>query len=163
MITLPPTGLSEAALFPWIIWYLWSAGNKLSFEEVRITEWEVVTHAIKEAAIWQTAHQRKSSPTNKPSDCKLFPSKPSLKQTQCFVDAAWIAATNKGGFGWIFTDPITGSSRFMFSNRSYVGSALITEALAVKVALLDAVSLGLTSVTFWSDSKMLVSALSSGD
>ncbi|KAF2593146.1 hypothetical protein F2Q70_00044673 [Brassica cretica] len=111
MITLPPTGLSEATLFPWIIWYLWSAGNKLAFEEVRITEWEVVTQAIKEAAVWQTAHQRKSSPTNKPPDCKFFPSKPSLKQTKCFVDAAWIAATNKGGFGWIFTDPITGSSR----------------------------------------------------
>ena len=163
VVTLPPIGLSEAALFPWIIWYLWSARNKLAFDEVMIMEWEVVTQAIKEAKAWQMAQQSKVSPTRKTLGSKLSQPKPSLKHTQCHVDAAWIAATNRGGFGWIFTDPTTGSSSAMSSNRSYVGSALIAEALAVKAALSHAVSLGLTSVTFWSDSTTLVSAIFSKD
>ncbi|KAH0919741.1 hypothetical protein HID58_027401, partial [Brassica napus] len=65
VVTLPPIGLSEAALFPWIIWYLWSARNKLAFDEVMIMEWEVVTQAIKEAKAWQMAQQSKVSPTRK--------------------------------------------------------------------------------------------------
>lgn len=71
VVTLPPIGLSEAALFPWIIWYLWSARNKLAFDEVMIMEWEVVTQAIKEAKAWQMAQQSKVSPTRKTLGSKL--------------------------------------------------------------------------------------------
>lgn len=162
LVSLPPTGLHDAALAPWIIWYLWSARNKLAFEDITLSEQEVVTLAIKEARSWQKA-QSKSTPSAKPPPSKLPSPPPLLNQPQCYVDAAWISATNKGGFGWIFKDPVSGAVRSLSSNRSHVSSALVAEALAVKAALQDAVSLGLTSVTFWSDSKSLVSALSSQD
>lgn len=79
------------------------------------------------------------------------------------IRKVWILATHMGGFGWIFKDPYSGSPRSMCSNRSHVGSALIAEALAVKAVLADAALSGLTLVTFWSDSKTLISALSSKD
>ncbi|CAF2056272.1 unnamed protein product [Brassica oleracea] len=150
MVSLPPTGLNEAALFSWILWYLWSARNKLAFEETWLSELEIVTLEVKEARAWQSAQHHNTAPITQPIVSKLSLSTPLLKETQCFVDAEWISATCMGGFGWIFKDLTS-------------GSALIAEALAVKAVLLDAVSSGLTSVTFWSDSKSLISALSSKD
>lgn len=163
MVSLPPTGLNEAAMFSWIMWYLWSARNKLAFEDTWLSELEIVTLEVKEARAWQSAQHHNTAPITQPIVSKLSLSTPLLKETQCFVDAAWISATCMGGFGWIFKDPTSGSTRSMSTNRSHVGSALIAEALAVKAVLLDAVSSGLTSVTFWSDSKSLISALSSKD
>lgn len=88
LITLPPIGLNEAALYPWILWYLWSARNKLIFEDLAISEQEVVTLAIKEAISWQAAQQGKSATNSKPSFSKLPLLPHLLNQTQCYVDAA---------------------------------------------------------------------------
>lgn len=52
MIALPPTGIFEVALDPWILWYLWSARNKLTFDNLRLTEKDIVTLAVKEAIAW---------------------------------------------------------------------------------------------------------------
>ncbi|KAL0863239.1 hypothetical protein Bca101_042357 [Brassica carinata] len=111
MISLPPLGLSDAAMFSWVIWYLWTARNKLCFENALLSEQDVVTLAIKEARAWQIAQQCKASlsrpiPTSKSIQPIALPTEP-----QCFVDAAWSLATHCGGFGWIFNDPISGVSR----------------------------------------------------
>lgn len=60
MIKLPPTGLNDTALCPWIFWYLWIGRNKLVFENREGTEHELVSIAVKETRIWQTAQKEKN-------------------------------------------------------------------------------------------------------
>ncbi|KAG2288886.1 hypothetical protein Bca52824_048490 [Brassica carinata] len=62
-VNLPPTGLSETALYSWILWYLWVSRNKLIFENREMQELEVVSLALKEARIWQSAQQNKEKPS----------------------------------------------------------------------------------------------------
>lgn len=161
LICSPPVGLSDAALFPWVIWYLWSARNILCFENVTITEHEVVNLAIKEARSWQAAQQSKSSLPLPVLTRKDIQSTALASEIQCFVDAAWSSVSHCGGFGWIFQNHGTGSSRSGSSNRSHVSSALVAEAFAVKAALSEAALVGYVSITLWSDSQTLISALSS--
>ncbi|KAG2320528.1 hypothetical protein Bca52824_013741 [Brassica carinata] len=46
-VPLPPTGLN-ATLWPWVIWNLWKARNKLVFENRVFTAQEIVLKSIKE-------------------------------------------------------------------------------------------------------------------
>ena len=57
IINLLPTGISEAALNPWIFWYMWVGRNKFVFENRKVSEQEVVVTAIKEARIRQSAQR----------------------------------------------------------------------------------------------------------
>ena len=80
-------------------------------------------------------------------------------ETQCFVDAAWNAGSSDGGFGCIFKDNVNRILHHFSSNRSYVDSALVAEALAVKAGLKAARSLGLRKLAVRSDSKSLMMAI----
>ncbi|KAH0935232.1 hypothetical protein HID58_012349, partial [Brassica napus] len=102
--------IPDADLSPWVLWYLWTARNKLCFENVLLSEQEVATLAIKEARPWQNAQQCKAPfslpiTTSKSNQPITLPTEP-----QCFVDAAWSLATQLGGFGWVINDPISGVS-----------------------------------------------------
>lgn len=161
MINLPPSGLSSTDLYPWVLWYLWIARNKLLFENMVITEQEVATLAIREARTWQAAQKETPTiPTHRqgvtvPRLCG------SSLSTNCFVDAAWNATTKGGGFGCIFKDPSSNITIHQNSeNRCIVGSAFIAEAIAVKVALLEAAQLGLRTLTIQSDSQSLINIIS---
>lgn len=117
--------IPDADLSPWVLWYLWTARNKLCFENVLLSEQEVATLAIKEARPWQNAQQCKAPfslpiTTSKSNQPITLPTEP-----QCFVDAAWSLATQLGGFGWVINDPISGVSRSMSSNRSHTRDHLL--------------------------------------
>lgn len=160
MINLPPTGLYDTALFPWVLWYLWTARNKALFEGVVMTEQEVASQATKEARIWQAAQIEKPiSQAAKTLNTVPRPCGSTSSSTQCFVDAAWNATTRRAGFGCIFKEPSTGTIHQASANRCHVGSAFIAEALAVKTALLEAINLGLRTLTIWSDSKSLITTI----
>ncbi|KAF2558103.1 hypothetical protein F2Q68_00013278 [Brassica cretica] len=150
-------GLSETALYSWILWYLWVSRNKLIFENREMQELEVVSLALKEARIWQSAQQNKEKPS--PSQKLQVPlACGTVRGSHCFVDAAWNAATRGGGFGCIFKENNKKLCQTS-SNRCDVGSALVAEALAVKAGLKAARSLGLRKLTLWSDSKSLIMAI----
>ncbi|XP_056850920.1 uncharacterized protein LOC130506757 [Raphanus sativus] len=114
IVNLPPLGLGETDLYPWIFWYLWIGRNRLIFENREGSEQELARQV---------------------SNLDV--------EAQCFVDAAWNAGTSGGGFGCIFKDMSNKTFHRSSSNRSIVGSALIAEALAVKADLKAARSLGL--------------------
>ena len=70
------------------------------------------------------------------------------------------------GFSWIVKGipppPTTSpSQQGKSANRSFVHSALMVEAIAIKTALHDAIIQGYISLVIWSDSKSLVSLLNS--
>lgn len=53
-IVLPPVGLT-IPLWPWILWHLWKARNKLSFENRAFSSMEIILKAITDAREWQSA------------------------------------------------------------------------------------------------------------
>ncbi|XP_013709689.1 uncharacterized protein LOC106413463 [Brassica napus] len=92
---LPPTGLTSP-LWPWVLWNLWKARNKLVFENRTFTAQEVVLKSIQDAKEWSQAQDlnrvsSQSSPlsirTNHTSPCPPPPIQTGV--LVCKVDAAW--------------------------------------------------------------------------
>ena len=54
LTTLPPVGL-YTPLWPWILWNLWKARNRLCYENRNFSAMEIVVKAISEAREWQSA------------------------------------------------------------------------------------------------------------
>lgn len=54
LVLLPPTGLI-APLWPWVVWNLWKARNKLVFENRVFSAQEIVLKSIKDAKEWSEA------------------------------------------------------------------------------------------------------------
>ena len=160
MINLPPTGLGDTVLCPWIFWYLWVGRNKLVFENRGGTEQELISIALRETRIWQVAQYEKTK-GGQARDLQVPVVRGVNLDVQCFVDAAWNAGTSRGGFGCIFKDSNRETIHQISSNRSNVGSALIAEVLAIKAGLKADRSLGLRKLIIRSDSKSLVMAITS--
>ncbi|KAJ0244099.1 Ribonuclease H domain-containing protein [Hirschfeldia incana] len=123
-----------------------------------MTEQEVVSLALKEVRIWQTAQQ--DQPKSTPLKGQVPYVGRRVVEAQCFVDAAWNVGFSGGGCGCIFKDVNNITTHQFSSNCSCVGSAFVAEALAVKACLKAARSLGLSNLNVWSDSKSLVMAIS---
>lgn len=159
---LPPTGVSNP-IHPWLLWYLWTSRNKLMFENLSLSEEEVVLRALKEAKAWREAQKCSKIPSNQQVSTRKsrspFVATPGLA---CFVDAAWDVRSGNGGMGWIFSNHDTGSHTQESTNRRHVASTLTAETLAVKAALVAAISSGSRALTLFSDSKTLVTLLASG-
>ncbi|KAL0741155.1 hypothetical protein Bca4012_082668 [Brassica carinata] len=83
--------------------------------------------------------------------------------TTTYTDAAWNGETGNSGLGWHFRDHLNVDAGSFSSNRRFVASALVAEALAVKSALLMAAQLGINHIKLCSDSKSLISLIKSRD
>ncbi|KAG2250270.1 hypothetical protein Bca52824_080406 [Brassica carinata] len=140
-VPLPPTGLN-APLWPWVMWNLWKARNKLVFENRAFSAQEIVLKSITDAKEWNDAQPGgKSHTQDNPSPvrphCNSTVPPPSLPATilVCKVDAAWDASSGGCGIGGIFG----GSNDRNLSNvseaYSHVSSALMAEAIAVHRAV----------------------------
>ncbi|CAN7007562.1 unnamed protein product, partial [Brassica rapa subsp. trilocularis] len=80
----------------------------------------------------------------------------------CSVDGAWNVETKCAGFGWFIQDKKNHLEIQGAESRSFVGSALIAEALAIRKAMQEASKEGLSRLQILSDSSVLISALRSG-
>lgn len=56
LICLPPTGVGEGPVYPWILWSIWTARNNRLFENKTFTAEETIIKAIASAREWQQAH-----------------------------------------------------------------------------------------------------------
>ncbi|CAL9242435.1 unnamed protein product [Arabidopsis halleri] len=98
LLCLPPTGVGDGPLAPWIIWSIWTARNQLIFNKKRISFEEALLVGIIRAREWQEA-QRSLHPKPKPtrtSTCAL----PPTSEIKIFTDAAW-KGNGSAGLGWI--------------------------------------------------------------
>lgn len=75
------------------------------------------------------------------------------------TDAAWDGASGSCGLGWHLRDPVGDAQLNFSSNRRFVPSALVAEALAVKAALSMAAARGIQHIKVFSDCKNLVSLI----
>lgn len=162
IINLPPTGLSTP-LYPWIFWVLWTSRNQLMFENKSFSEAEMMHKATRAAIEWHSALIPSKRPPSSasPKDCAPRNIRPSIPPNAAalFSDAVWNKDSLAGGLGWIGTDS-TGSVLFNGTgSRRIVASALVAEAMALKSAMSNAVSFGLTDVICFSDSKCLIDLL----
>ncbi|KAL9840110.1 putative ribonuclease H domain-containing protein [Arabidopsis thaliana] len=78
---------------------------------------------------------------------------------QVFSDAAWKKETSEAGFGWLFIDPLSKSEKRYRSTASNVSSPLMAEAMALLLAIHQALDLGYKNLSFASDSQQLIKAL----
>ena len=150
---LPPTGIFEGPLAPWILWQIWIARNKLVFNDRIFTAEETLSKAVACAREWatsqishpQSARTPPSSVTN-PMDCALIK-----------TDAAWNERLNIAGLGWTIASQDRSSS--FSSPAHHVSSPLVAEGLAVREAVLKCRELGLARIRIESDSAVLIKAL----
>ncbi|KAF8051528.1 hypothetical protein N665_1710s0003 [Sinapis alba] len=138
-INLPPTGLNTP-LCPWFLWNLRKSRNKLCFEDHSFSEWEIVSKSIKDAKEWSSS-QNPSTPSIKVSPRRPpipLTSQLSLDQITCHADAAWDSISGNCGYGCLFSGNGRSLPPNVSDSRSFVSSALMGEALAIRAAVMTA-------------------------
>lgn len=101
---LPPTGLTEGSLAPWILWQIWSARNQIIFNGKNWTAEESLTKAI--AREWNQSQVKPPASTKK----ALFGPPPPQDCLTVHTDAAWKASSQTAGLGWIISNSSSTSS-----------------------------------------------------
>ncbi|EFH63290.1 predicted protein [Arabidopsis lyrata subsp. lyrata] len=79
-----------------------------------------------------------------------------------FSDAAWLQSSICCGLGWCFKDPLNGKIHHGSFSRPFVSSVLVTEALALKAAIMAALTLGVSRLACISDCQELVLLANTG-
>ncbi|XP_056842911.1 uncharacterized protein LOC130495527 [Raphanus sativus] len=168
LTVLPPVGLSTP-LWPWILWQLWKARNKLCFENKAFSSMEIISKALAHAKEWEKA-QELEKPLLAPGvlDHTRNPPRreprPSSDTVLCNVDAAWDARTLNCGIGGIFSGQEHIPKLVNISaSRRFVSSAIMAEAIAIRSAVLYAASSNVKSLMIRSDSQSLVKMLRGRD
>ncbi|XP_018487581.1 uncharacterized protein LOC108858101 [Raphanus sativus] len=161
---LPPTGV-RVPILPWICWFLWTARNKLIFENRTNSPMEVMTKAMAAAREWDQAQiiENPRMINSLPAQAHPRQRARSMATPVCFVDAAWNQSSKTAGVAWLITregsiPPLSGSK--IIEN---VSTPLTAEALALCNGLRQAIDLGLSSVIVYSDCATLIRAIVSKD
>ncbi|KAG7558509.1 Reverse transcriptase domain [Arabidopsis thaliana x Arabidopsis arenosa] len=159
LVCLPPYGLNDGPLLPWILWAIWLARNQLIFNNKSTSPREAITHASSLAREWQSAQECKSNASNKKTTTPVSRQEEDL--CYCFTDAAWSESSKAAGFGWTLRHRLNGLRREGSAAKMFVRSPLMAEAIAIKLALKQAINLGITKLFIASDSKQVIEAIKS--
>ena len=159
IISLPPSGITGTIL-PWVCWVLWTARNTLIFEGRTLSQQEVTTKAIRSAREWNLAQDHKEKTNQSIPESGVGRRSPIQNQTViCKSDAAWEKNTNRGGLGWIISDRTGAIVKKRSTIQDHVSSPIVAEALALRLGLIAAVNLNLTSIRMISDNQTLIRAI----
>ncbi|KAL0727310.1 hypothetical protein Bca4012_023403 [Brassica carinata] len=150
---LPPTGIT-VPLWPWILWNLWKARNKLVFENKDFSAQEIITKSIKDAKEWSAAQAEHGDGSRLTDSAGAVPG-----VMICNVDAAWNAATRQCGIGGVFSGDVEHVLPTTTEVFSHVSSALMAEAIAVHRAVSLAVYSNVRSLVVLTDSLSLINLL----
>ncbi|KAF2567849.1 hypothetical protein F2Q70_00024601 [Brassica cretica] len=157
-VVLPPVGLGNGSLAPWIIWAIWTTRNQKLFQNRNFSAPETVTKAICDAKEWLAAQLPVQA-----TDHHLNPQQNVLTaEVICKSDAAWKKELQAAGLAWSFYRPQ--KERISSHNQpaAYVTSSLMAEGLPLRAAMEQAISLQMKRVDFESDSLQLVTAIADG-
>ncbi|KAG7599443.1 Reverse transcriptase zinc-binding domain [Arabidopsis suecica] len=156
--SLPPCGIGDGPIHPWIIWSIWLSRNKKIFNDRIISPRETITQAVSLAREWLNA-QLSAPPAPIQIGPPLVIADPST--ISCHTDAAWSEELKAAGYGWIFSNRRDGLHRAGTDRSSHIRSPLLAEAIAVHHALINASDLGFSNLSIASDSKQLIEAINS--
>ena len=93
---LPPTGVSEGQLAPWILWSIWTARNNVVFNDKPLSATETLSRAITLAREWGDCQTKTPAPKHRlPISLVIQPGCALIKS-----DAAWNENLNIAGLGW---------------------------------------------------------------
>lgn len=149
---LPPTGINQTPLIPWIMWSLWKARNKLVFEKWTGNPVEMVTQAIVAAREWSAAQGKE---VKRPMPGSLAPSV--RVKVVARSDASWSSNKMTPGLGWwVMEGELSTKGQ---RDVSYVASALIAEGMALREAVLACRRAGIKEVRLESDSVQIIKAI----
>lgn len=159
LIFLPPSGIGDGPLHPWILWKIWLARNQQIFNKCHESPQETLSQAIKLAREWQMAQRDTESKTSNraPPTDQL----PGSDVISCQSDAAWDESSKHVGLGWIFFNRSSDLSHKESKAAEHIRSPLLAEGLALLEALNHALTLGFTKLSVASDSKQLIEAIKS--
>lgn len=157
LLCLPPIGLGEGLLSPWIFWAIWTARNQRVFHDRHMQPVEIISQAIIKAKEWTLAQIVKPQITLIPNPVTQIRNEASIR---CNSDAAW-KPDQRAGFGWIFTDHQGAELSRGSGTADHISSPLVAEAMAVLLAIQHAQNLGFTNLSIATDSSQLVKALTS--
>ncbi|KAF3526428.1 hypothetical protein F2Q69_00051116 [Brassica cretica] len=153
------SGYLPKDIFPWVCWSLWTARNKLIFEDRKISPEESVSKAIWNAREWNSAQSVTSPPPEPPHKTLNIPDQDVL--TLGFSDAAWKKETNTAAYGCIFVNKEGHIIHQESCVERHVSSPLTAEALALRWTINKALSRGYNSICFNTDRRSLLVAISS--
>lgn len=123
----------------------------------------MIAKSISDAKEWASAQalsEGGSQRSKLPPSALFFP-QPSRGQTVCHVDAAWDPNSGNCGFGGLFSGTEGVLIPTIKDSRSYVWSALMGEAIAVRSAVMTASSSNVYSLIVLSDSQVLINLIKS--
>lgn len=140
-LCLPPTGVQNPIL-PWILWSIWTARNKLLFEDRNMPPKKSVSAP-------EVSIDGRTTSRNHSGDSAII----------CTTDASWDATSKRAGLAWIFKESngtiATQGSEIQHS----VSSPLMAEALAIRSSLVMAVEHEIPNLRIYSDSLTLIRAI----
>ncbi|CAA7062300.1 unnamed protein product [Microthlaspi erraticum] len=169
IVCLPPTGIGEGPIFPWIVWAIWIARkNQLIFENCRQSQEETLTKALVAAREWQSAqHQIKRKEQNQSQAGRRDFSRGNLTRnrrgTTCKTDAAWRGDNKSAGFGWVFYNTMPDQREELIQQgegaTSHIRSPVMAEGMAMLMAFTRARDIGINTITIASDLLQLIKAI----
>lgn len=156
---LPPSGV-VGNILPWVCWQLWTARNKLIFENRDSLPEEIATRSLTAAREWEQAQQKEANQPEKQTKQSLPRSETRQGTIVCNTDASWHQSSQRAGLAWIFKGLQPSQLSKGSLTQDFVTSPLMAEAMAIRSALQMAATLDLTDLVVCSDNQTLTRAIS---
>ena len=156
------SGLNESdiAQVCWCLWQIWKGRNDLVFNQIKLNPCEVIEYTKKLNSEFFEAIGYNQIPSPHPGTPLQIWTRPPMGFLKINTDGAFSNTTQYAAIGIICRDEF-GAFQWGFIDKIKSLSAFMTEALALKRAMLLATDLGHNKIQFESDCQTLVTCIHS--